>query len=195
MLIKCPECKKEISNEALFCPFCGYPIKNDKQTEEKKSFTVAFRSGPGSIIGAVILIGVLTLFVLAGGVLSLIANSVNPDGGFLVAAIFLLTFGVIFAITVIVYIGYFVHNKQNMSRNCIEYDANEDKLVLCTLYGEIIKIDVSDYVDLKDNFFTDNMLLFTYRKKDGSLIKVKLGYCGNRDQIRSNIDKAGRMHG
>ena len=26
-LIKCPECGKEISDQAEFCPHCGYPIK------------------------------------------------------------------------------------------------------------------------------------------------------------------------
>lgn len=28
MLIRCPECNKEISNAANCCPNCGYPIKN-----------------------------------------------------------------------------------------------------------------------------------------------------------------------
>ena len=27
MLIKCPECGKDVSSEAHFCPFCGYPVK------------------------------------------------------------------------------------------------------------------------------------------------------------------------
>ena len=27
MLIRCPECDKEISSEASSCPYCGYPIK------------------------------------------------------------------------------------------------------------------------------------------------------------------------
>ena len=29
-LIKCPECGKEISNQAESCPNCGYPLKNIK---------------------------------------------------------------------------------------------------------------------------------------------------------------------
>lgn len=33
-LIKCPECEKEISDKALKCPNCGYPLK-DEPTEEK----------------------------------------------------------------------------------------------------------------------------------------------------------------
>ena len=30
MLINCPECKKEISDKAIFCPSCGYPMKEEK---------------------------------------------------------------------------------------------------------------------------------------------------------------------
>ena len=37
-LIKCPECKKEISNQADVCPNCGYPIRRDiiKQKEKRE---------------------------------------------------------------------------------------------------------------------------------------------------------------
>ncbi len=28
-LINCPECNKEISNSAICCPYCGFPIKNE----------------------------------------------------------------------------------------------------------------------------------------------------------------------
>lgn len=28
-LTKCPECKKEISDKAVFCPHCGYPVGSD----------------------------------------------------------------------------------------------------------------------------------------------------------------------
>lgn len=31
-LIKCPECGKEVSDSALICPQCGYPIKTPLQS-------------------------------------------------------------------------------------------------------------------------------------------------------------------
>lgn len=36
-LIRCPECKHEVSTEAKVCPHCGFPIKEyiDKKVEEK----------------------------------------------------------------------------------------------------------------------------------------------------------------
>ena len=76
-----------------------------------------------------------------------------------------------------------------MNKNCIEYNAEKDKLILCALNGEMIEINAEDYITLKDNFFTDNMLHFTYKTSRGVARKVKLGYCSNREQIRSNIAK------
>lgn len=35
-LIKCPECKKKISDQCENCPQCGYPIKNNYQTESSE---------------------------------------------------------------------------------------------------------------------------------------------------------------
>lgn len=194
MLIKCPECQKEISSEADFCPFCGYPIakKTTKERNDRKSFTVAYRSGPGSIVGTIIIAAIFSAVCLISSVFVFVASA--GINGLVVPAIFLLILGIIFLITTIVYSGYFAKNRSLMPKNCIEYDADEDKLILYTLDGAEIKIDIADYVELKDNFFTDNMLLFTYRTSGGTLRKVKLGYCGNRDQIRDNIRKAERMH-
>ena len=33
-LIKCPECELQVSDKALSCPHCGYPMKKES---EKKS--------------------------------------------------------------------------------------------------------------------------------------------------------------
>lgn len=35
-LIKCYECGKEVSNQALACPNCGYPIKKQKQKQKQE---------------------------------------------------------------------------------------------------------------------------------------------------------------
>ena len=36
-LIKCPECKKEVSDKAEVCPHCGYPLR--KRKDEKSEGT------------------------------------------------------------------------------------------------------------------------------------------------------------
>ncbi|MBR2789875.1 MAG: hypothetical protein IKD70_04575, partial [Eggerthellaceae bacterium] len=48
-LITCPECKRIISEFAISCPSCGYPLremgapKNDKESEAKASSAPAPR--------------------------------------------------------------------------------------------------------------------------------------------------------
>lgn len=38
-LIICPECLKKISNKAVVCPNCGYPINSDKGFNNEQSYT------------------------------------------------------------------------------------------------------------------------------------------------------------
>lgn len=41
MLIKCPECKKEISDKAKICIHCGYPIEDYKEDQVRDTHDVA----------------------------------------------------------------------------------------------------------------------------------------------------------
>lgn len=36
-IIKCPECGREISSFAKFCPHCGFPMKEEEKSEENKT--------------------------------------------------------------------------------------------------------------------------------------------------------------
>lgn len=37
MLTKCPECELQVSDKALTCPHCGYPLIKTERTERSKS--------------------------------------------------------------------------------------------------------------------------------------------------------------
>ena len=37
MLIKCPECNLNVSDKAISCPHCGYPLKKDLVTKKCRS--------------------------------------------------------------------------------------------------------------------------------------------------------------
>lgn len=37
MLVKCPECKLQVSDKAIDCPHCGYPLKEENKVSVKKS--------------------------------------------------------------------------------------------------------------------------------------------------------------
>lgn len=45
-LIKCPECKKKISDQCESCPNCGYPIKNSIETKSDNCVECAAESNP-----------------------------------------------------------------------------------------------------------------------------------------------------
>ena len=183
-MIKCPECGKEVSDKSLLCIHCGCPIKKDDQDNKKslESHVIAYRSSPGSVVTIYIVGLILSLIIIIAYVILGIAFGEPVWLGmvfFALIAVFLLvmcTFGVI-------RVGANAANKSH----CIRYDATNCKFVLCTVWGKEIIIDPSDYVELKDNFFTDNMLIFTYRLPSGRLKKVNLGPCLDRDRLRARI--------
>ena len=41
-LINCPECKKEVSDSASSCPFCGYSVAKHVKKEKSKKLKIAF---------------------------------------------------------------------------------------------------------------------------------------------------------
>lgn len=41
-LINCPECKKEVSDSASSCPFCGYSVAKHVKKEKSKKLEIAF---------------------------------------------------------------------------------------------------------------------------------------------------------
>ena len=60
MLIKCPECELQVSDKAIACPHCGYPLKsnansrksrnkNNKRSLHSKEGTYSFYMGLNTI--------------------------------------------------------------------------------------------------------------------------------------------------
>ena len=47
MLIQCPECQLQVSDKALFCPHCGYPMKtNSEKSPPRKNFKRKYKRLP-----------------------------------------------------------------------------------------------------------------------------------------------------
>lgn len=192
-LIKCPECGKEISSEAEHCIHCGFPLKKKQVKEETKDdnpdkmtgkFVVGYRGGPGGII-AIDIVGIIFGVILTTGFIILAFTY-----GFMVFVSFIvlaiLGFFLLFLpIYDFIYIGI---NKANKN-DCVIYDADRKKLILYTTTGKRIEIKPTDYLDLKVNFFTSNVLKFTYRVGERKYKKVTLGYCSNREELRNNLRK------
>ena len=191
-LIKCPECGKEISDEAEVCIHCGYPLKNKQVVEsdqnnkkQPESHVIAYRCGPGGTVISLTVIGIIFGLLMTAAYIILgiyYGETIWLGMSFFALFAIILDVGSIF---LLIKVGMNASNKHN----CIEYDANNCKFILNTLWGKEIAINPSDYVELKDNFFTDNMLMFTYRLSSGRLKKVNLGSCSDRDGLRARINK------
>lgn len=54
-MIKCPECGKEISDQANSCPSCGYSL-NQQNSQQKKS-----KKKKGCLIGCIIFLGLIII--------------------------------------------------------------------------------------------------------------------------------------
>ena len=191
-LIKCPECGNEVSSEANICVHCGFLLRKLRKPvpEEPKAkpelhgkYVIGYRCGPGSIIVGDIIV---TVFGLIAVISSLIAMYAFPDA--LPAFVVLLIFGGLILLTATIDFITMTINKSN-KENCIVYDYDTRELILSTIGGKRIVISPEDYVELRDNFFTSNLLHFTYLTPLKRLKRVNLGYCADRNQLRSKLSK------
>lgn len=87
-LINCPECNREISDNAKSCPHCGYSIKKEQtKTELGNVETNAAMGvlyiflGIVSIIGGLFLLGIIIgIFAILGGLALISIGSSNISG-------------------------------------------------------------------------------------------------------------------
>lgn len=66
-MINCPECNKEISDQAISCPYCGYVLKKEPEIRRTQLSSIKKNTGAGIaylVVGLLILI----LFALLGPV-------------------------------------------------------------------------------------------------------------------------------
>ena len=49
MLLKCPECELQVSDKALICPHCGYPLKNNESKRKTTKKRMRLPNGFGQI--------------------------------------------------------------------------------------------------------------------------------------------------
>lgn len=78
-LISCPECKKEISDQASVCPNCGYELKNATKQTVCESSLSDVETSPGAGIGFIILgiiaiIGGCFLLTIIVGIFAIIGG-------------------------------------------------------------------------------------------------------------------------
>ena len=83
-LVKCAECKREVSDRAMSCPSCGYPLEQGVTTEApgKKGKGFKLASLGAILLGIMVALsttiaqgGILAGFLIVGGLIGLLAGT------------------------------------------------------------------------------------------------------------------------
>lgn len=83
-LIKCPECKREVSDRAMSCPSCAYPLEQAVTTESRGKQWKGFKlASVGAIFLGIMIAfsttisqgGTLAAFLILGGLIGLMAGT------------------------------------------------------------------------------------------------------------------------
>ena len=201
-LIKCPECGQSISDQSDVCIHCGFPLNKANrvapQTKNKERIPtriVAFRAEDcgTSIKVLAIITTVFSVLFLGLAIAGLIFSLLNKDYFFLIYSALFLVLSILLIIAATSTFSKIKNNK-NIHNDCIIYNHEQQSLTLFGLNSKTVKIKLEDYVSLKDNFFTDNCLIVTYRdSSQGQQKKINLGYCANREEVRGNIASIKKM--
>ena len=94
-MVKCPECGQDISNLAVTCPHCGYPVK--KMNDEKEEYVLTVGAPTYSRNMQVILIFLSFAVCVYGLIVSIKAGSVTNSfsySAFLLEFVPFLFFGI-----------------------------------------------------------------------------------------------------
>ena len=79
-LIKCPECGKEVSDEANCCPNCGYVLKKAKNVNEFVELNEEKESKVHPLCLAGMIVGICSLFIDFFGLVSLVGLVISIVG-------------------------------------------------------------------------------------------------------------------
>ena len=170
MLIKCPECGKEISDRAVACPFCGFPLEKLEKKVDEKEVVIAQRGNRKIHTTVLILSGVVFFFALALIAIAIYSFTVNIIVGGVASLIGSSGLLVVSLCTVIKLEIWRSRNAKVVKDN-IYYDANNGEFTFVDIFGNEFKVHKSGSFLLRDNFRNLSELLLIY---DGR--KINLGF-------------------
>ena len=147
-LVKCPECGKEVSDQALSCPHCGYPLKKPEPKKKKlnpdfsKMEVIVRRSSSVAFVSAALILVFVGVFVALG----IFFPKILQDEGAavrLVASILCYSFALLFFITLIIQFVKAINNTK-IKTHCLYYDKEDGMFYLSTWHRTIIAVDATD---------------------------------------------------
>lgn len=161
-LIRCPECKKQISSKAKACPHCGFPLDDViKPNEEKLVIEPLLERKKSSIMASIFLFLFLEVIFAGGFVFCVLLNVFEKEFfqaliGLFIILMFL--FGAASLVTIgglVTTIIDRVKNNNRLDKNLIEYD-NEQQLLIFHSFKDIdLSLDPSkvEHIDGSSKVF------------------------------------------
>lgn len=193
-LITCPECGKQVSDQAASCPHCGYPLTPVKKAEPRKrnanpDFSkmevIMYRGSKQAIItGIIVFVFCLTL-VAFGVVLLLKFKGIQR----VIFPVLLFGFSVPLFIAAIVQTVKGCNNTK-IKTDCLYYDNEDGVFYLSTWQRTIIAVDARDdfRVGLNKRGYGEAIGVHQGRRINLGFSKTNVDLANQRvQQIRSTI--------
>ena len=140
-LVRCPECGKEISNQAKACIHCGYPLDLISTKAENKEVLLV-SSGKASF-AALIVFFVLFENIIAGIMIAVILSF--NTGAIIFGTIFCSTFEVLETIAFVNGIITTARLRRSIGRR-LEYDNSNNNLNFIDIYGRNRAIPIQNII-------------------------------------------------
>lgn len=168
-LVNCPECGKQVSDQATNCPHCGYPLKRAEKEKPKKKVNpdlskmevIIVRSSLLPFFGAASMLILIAVCVAAAIFLPKVIHSSESlilVIVFYILALFSFIIGLISLIKAI--------NNTKIKTDNLYYDKEDEMFYLSTWRRSIIAIDAHDdmYVGTNKRGFGEAVLVHEGRR-------------------------------
>ena len=173
-LIKCPECNKEISDQAISCPHCGFPLsklgieKQNKEQIDLSSCEVILKRGvKKSIRVTMVILLVLAILIAVGDIIYFLTNFYPT----VLVGLIIVYMCLAYIIAMYTISAVKMSHNSNLRHECLYYDKNTNKFYAELWNFDVIALEASEEILLKQNYWAFNENLIMYRGH-----KYNIGY-------------------
>ena len=181
-LIKCPDCGKELSDQAKFCVNCGRPLVEESGESKdilSKDAVIGYRMQTG-------LAAPIVWFVIGNSVaLSVIFAGLIVGGSLTILITFLV--GVLFSVATLPLVFELINRiKNNVTKtDVIIYHSDKDEFEINNLNDKPYFIKRTSVYKIK----VAPVSVIVYQNDKGVMVKRKVAYIGNAKFLKSVIIK------
>ena len=194
MLIKCPECNREISDQAVSCPHCGFPLK--KKVASRASETPKENTGiikvvqRGGARGYHTFIYIASAFLIAAGLISsIVALILLIKGWSIGGGIALAVFGEAFVgigTAATIYLSVLLTKNRKIEHDLVYFDTATDEFIFYSINDKEIRLKKGTSFFVTNNMKNVGELIM----KENGKKKVMLGFSLDPiETIVSNVKK------